>query len=106
MKIEVYILLIIFGFLFLHSETGFLKDCEDDHKDHDICSIFQNSDNIRIIKNSNLLQNILKISISNIFSIIQPKLLYYYLIKESEFNGSPHRHKDNKLIYFLSSLLI
>jgi hypothetical protein len=105
MKKVAFILLLIIEFLFLHSETGILKDCADHHEGHDVCSIFQNSDKIRTsslasFNNINQLLNtafiIPLINISN------------YLIIPNTNNSDfyPHRLKNKKLIHFLSSLLI
>lgn len=106
MRKTAYILLAILGFLFLHSETGFLKDCDDHHKNHDFCTTFQNSDNIRLITYSNSLHNILKISLPNIIFNVQPTILFDFLLKESKLNDFPHKLKNRKLIHFLNSLLI
>ena len=105
MKKVAFILLLIIGFLFLHSETGILKDCADHHEGHDVCSIFQNSDKTRTssleaFNNiTQLVNTALIIPLINISSyLIIPKAI------SSDFY--PHRLKNKKLIYFLSALLI
>lgn len=99
------ILLSVFGFLFLHSETGIFENCADHHAGHDVCSIFQNSDKTRTssleaFNNiTQLVNTALIIPLINISSyLIIPKAI------SSDFY--PHRLKNKKLIYFLSALLI
>jgi len=106
MKKIVFVLLLILGFLFLHSETGLLKDCEDNHKNHDVCTILQNLDNSRLIAYSNSLHNILKISIPKTILNVQPTILIDSFLKESKLNDFPHRLKNKIFIHFLNSLLI
>lgn len=100
-----FILIVIIGVLFLHSETGIFKDCADHHVGHDVCTIFQNSDNIRI-SSLGALNNIAQI-LSTAFIVPLVKNCSYLISPNvTKFDFYPHRLKNKKLIHFLSSLLI
>jgi 1,4-dihydroxy-2-naphthoate octaprenyltransferase len=105
MRFITFILLIIIGFLFLHSETGIFKDCADHHEGHDVCSIFQNSDKIRTSSLASL-NNITQL-LNTAFIIPLINISNYLVIPNSNKSDFyPHRLKNKKLIHFLSSLLI
>lgn len=105
MRNVAYILLVIFGFLFLHSETGLFKDCNDHHAGHDVCIIFQNSDNIRT-SSFGAFHNIEKILSTAFLEPLISKCNHDIIHIEKNSDLSPHRLKKKKLIHFLNSLII
>ncbi|MBS4013354.1 MAG: hypothetical protein KGZ97_06295 [Bacteroidetes bacterium] len=105
MKKVAYILLVIIGFLFLHSETGIFKDCEDHHAGHDVCAIFQKSDNTRNFRLTTSLISILQFcDISNFLELNAVSARSFsteQLFKET------YPYKPNKiLLQLLKSILI
>lgn len=105
MKKVAFILLIIIGFLFLHSETGIFKNCADQHAGHDVCSIFQNSDKIRT-SSITTFNNIAQILSTAFIVPLISKISYLTIPKATNSDFYPHRLKNKKLIHLLSSLLI
>lgn len=105
MKKVAFILLLIIGFLFLHSETGIFKDCADHHEGHDVCTIFQNSDKIRTSSLS-AFNNIAQLLNTAFIIHLVNKTSYLIIPRATNFDFYPHRLKNKKLIHFLSSLLI
>ncbi len=106
MKKVAYILFVILGFLFLHSEVGLLEDCDDHHKNHDVCTILQNSDNVISISYSDYFLKIQHLPIPDFSFIILPVLFFDNFLNYSKQDYTPHRLKNNQLIHFLNSLLI
>lgn len=106
MKKTAYILFVILGFLFLHSETGLFGDCDDNHENHDVCTILQNSVNVISISYSNFFLKIQHLPIQYFSFIILPVLFFDNFLNYSKQDYTPHRLKNQKLIYYLRSLLI
>lgn len=106
MKKIAYILIFVLSFLFLHSELGLIKKCANQHADHNVREIIQNSEVARFSTNKtnyhfdyNVLMAILKVIPIKEYCFETNQNLSY-------FDFYPHRFKPKKLIHFLSSLLI
>ncbi len=99
------IILSIFSFLFLHSELGLLKNCPDHHKNHDVCEILRDSDNIRTFDYNNFSQNLHMLIPTSFYKdegyFELPNIQIYYLLKSNQYLSNPP-----KIIILLKTLLI
>ena len=104
MKSITCILLIIIGFLFLHSETGLFNVCENHHENHDVCLILEKSDNPKSLSFEDFLQNINQSYSLDFLFIETSQALINHFLRESKF-CSPLKIKKEKFIYYLKTLL-
>jgi hypothetical protein len=100
-----YILLVIIGFLFLHSETEIFSICHDNHENHDICVVFDKSDIQKTGTYRYLLQNTNPTFVEAYLSIFILRTINNNLLKESKYYFK-FIIKKEKRIQFLSILQI